>query len=849
MLYTFSSTTTPIPKPATQEAIPTGGEGDTPSDWSDDKLLEKARNAKSGSKFISLFDHGDISTYGDDASSADLALCGMLAFWTGKDANRMDGLFRLSQLYRNEGRAEKWDKKHYSDGRTYGQGTIDKALEGCSTTYDPNYNSESNTKPSNSELSFSNGFKAGNVGSTAIIKRGDEGLNECLELVQKVSKGYGDLDKIFELAFNANLGKKDLSKLFAELTSPTGLTIPSLRKYYVEKALLISNKNSPFVVKDGVWCNTVISKQTGEKAVVPLCNFDAWITRSITCHNGDEKTLYFELEGNFQGKPLESLEVLAEDYAGMKWVSKWGPNVSVQPGRNTLDFLRAAIQTTANYIDHPVTEIYDHTGWRKIDGNWCFLHGGGAIGKEDVTVELNGSLKDYILPVLPEKSERDEAYAEKLKEGIRASLDILKVAPLEVTVPFLCAAYRAPLNEFLPADFSLFLEGLTGSKKSCITSLAQAHFGAGFNYDKHPGSWRSTANSLEKSLGSAKDVPFTIDDFNPTGTANEISRHHSNAESIFRTVGNRSSRGRLNRDATQKESIPPRGLVVSSGEDQPKGHSLRARLFITRLTHGDVSEANLTKSQKHAADGTFAFIMANFIDWLFDHLDDLEESLAAKLIILRDSFKFSHGRTNTQVAHLLIGLEFLLQFALDKGVLSEEEAKELYIQCKATLVVVAEKQTTYQQESNPQAAFLETLASMLSTGKTHLRSANNPDKPDYDDLHLARGFGWTMNLRSPEQELEPQGEHIGWFKREGDRVLVYLDKNKAYACVNKALKDSNTSLPTTVNTLFRQLKETGKLLHCEKDRTDSKRIIAGYDKKLRVTIIDSETIFPTKEEN
>ena len=188
--------------------------------------------------------------------------------------------------------------------------------------------------------------------------------------------------------------------------------------------------------------------------------------------------------------------------------------------------------------------------------SWCFLHGGGAIGKEGVTVELNGSLKDYILPVLPEKSERDEAYAEELKEGIRASLDILKVAPLEVTVPFLCAAYRAPLNEFLPADFSLFLEGLTGSKKSCITSLAQAHFGASFDYEKHPGSWKGTANSIEKLLGSAKDVVFTIDDFNPTGTTNEQARYHSAAEAIFRGVGNQSSRTRLNRDATLKESIP-----------------------------------------------------------------------------------------------------------------------------------------------------------------------------------------------------------------------------------------------------------------------------------------------------
>ena len=92
---------------------------------SDAALLDRARRAANGTQFSALYS-GDMSSCGGDHSSADLALCNLLAFWTGKDANRIDRLFRQSGLMR-----PKWDEKHHSDGRTYGQGTIDKAIAGC----------------------------------------------------------------------------------------------------------------------------------------------------------------------------------------------------------------------------------------------------------------------------------------------------------------------------------------------------------------------------------------------------------------------------------------------------------------------------------------------------------------------------------------------------------------------------------------------------------------------------------------------------------------------------------------------------------------------------------------------
>ncbi len=85
--------------------------------------------AKNGAKFARLW-MGDTGDYDGDDSRADLALCGMLAFYCGADAERIDRLFRQSRLMR-----EKWDDKRKQS--TYGRDTIATALEGKSEFYSP----------------------------------------------------------------------------------------------------------------------------------------------------------------------------------------------------------------------------------------------------------------------------------------------------------------------------------------------------------------------------------------------------------------------------------------------------------------------------------------------------------------------------------------------------------------------------------------------------------------------------------------------------------------------------------------------------------------------------------------
>lgn len=97
----------------------------------DEELLEKAMSAKDGEEFTMLWE-GRWQEKFKSQSEADIVLCRKLAFWSGKDKGQMDRLFRQSALYR-----DKWDRRHYADGSTYGGKTLEQAIKTTEAIYDP----------------------------------------------------------------------------------------------------------------------------------------------------------------------------------------------------------------------------------------------------------------------------------------------------------------------------------------------------------------------------------------------------------------------------------------------------------------------------------------------------------------------------------------------------------------------------------------------------------------------------------------------------------------------------------------------------------------------------------------
>lgn len=78
---------------------------------------------------------GDLSDFDGDHSAADLAFCQAVADKLKRDPKKIDEAVRQTGLFR-----PKWDEVHGSDGRTYGQMTIDKAIEILSSrSYTPKF--------------------------------------------------------------------------------------------------------------------------------------------------------------------------------------------------------------------------------------------------------------------------------------------------------------------------------------------------------------------------------------------------------------------------------------------------------------------------------------------------------------------------------------------------------------------------------------------------------------------------------------------------------------------------------------------------------------------------------------
>lgn len=97
------------------------------TDWSpsDEQLIEKIRKSKIAERFNALYS----GEYLVDHSSADFALCSLLAWWT-HDASQIDRIFRGSGLYR-----PKWDTTR--GNTTYGSLTIERALQCNCSHYEP----------------------------------------------------------------------------------------------------------------------------------------------------------------------------------------------------------------------------------------------------------------------------------------------------------------------------------------------------------------------------------------------------------------------------------------------------------------------------------------------------------------------------------------------------------------------------------------------------------------------------------------------------------------------------------------------------------------------------------------
>jgi hypothetical protein len=91
----------------------------------------------------------------------------------------------------------------------------------------------------------------------------------------------------------------------------------------------------------------------------------------------------------------------------MRWLDAWGPTVRIAVGISNKEHLANAIKE--HLEGAPQIRVYAHTGWAWVNGDWVYLHGGGAVNSNStIHVSLPKQVEQYRLPC---SSHRDQTAA------------------------------------------------------------------------------------------------------------------------------------------------------------------------------------------------------------------------------------------------------------------------------------------------------------------------------------------------------------------------------------------------------------------------------------------------------
>jgi hypothetical protein len=533
----------------------------------------------------------------------------------------------------------------------------------------------------------------------------------------------------------------------------------------------------------------------------PLANFRARIQEEVSRDDGLKASKEYHVAGSLDtGQALPLARIMAREYDSLNWIPReWGAAAAVAPGRSLGAHLVNAVQAHSQGFKRRT--VYAHTGWRKIGPVWRYLHGGGAIGQgELVEVDLGENLSNYRLP------------EPGGIEAARASLRFLEIGPWEIMAPLISCVYLAPFADLCKIDFSLWLYGLSGSLKSTLAALSLSHFG-NFSRTTLPGSWLSTANSLEKLTFILKDSLTVIDDFIPSSTSKESHAMSDRAARLIYQAGNRSSRGRLTADLSARPNHYPRCLIISTGEMLLPGQrqSATARYLGVEIDpkKTPIDKARLTAAQKEQA--LYPQAMAAYLEHLAPHLDNTLPKIQELWGNFRAAFQSTaHLRIPEIQAWLAVGFELFLRFQTIMGAITQDAAVDMHDRAWRVFEAIGEKHSRIIEGERPTLKFLAILRELFYQGRIYVESATVAGAPPQE----REALGWEGTEPAKNAEL------VGW---ANDGVL-YLMPEMTVKVVHETIRRQGDFLSLGKNDLFAALAREGFIEPARGENTQIKWI-------------------------
>jgi hypothetical protein len=476
--------------------------------------------------------------------------------------------------------------------------------------------------------------------------------------------------------------------------------------------------------------------------------------------------------------------VHAADFDKMRWVQEhlW-PDAVVYNRTHAANAIRELSS------EPPVRYTYAHLGLQWHKDKMLYLHSGGAIdasgSRDDIEVNVPAPLQPYRLP--------SPIAGEELRQAIQASLELLSLVPDDRLLPLLAGVFRSTLG---PCPFDLLLCGPTNSLKTELASLFSRFFGSGLKADALPASGDSTANGTRALGAVAPNTTLVIDDLVTTGTRAE----NKLANDVLRPAANQTPRLRATGQGHLGETTTVQALVLATGEQLPSNESLIPRLVLIELNRGAVDLDLLTQCQSLAASGTYASVMASFLQWVVARDEQVETRLQQEMTHLREQLvaELTYPKLAEALAHLEFGFRLFCEFGMEKHALSQEDAQALQQRCRHALLRQAQYQELSQRHQDPAEQYIDCLAQALARGQAHLTQLDGQAPPEPGRC------GWQLDQRGGWM---PVGKHLGYTRGES----IYLKPGTAFEAAKRCAQACRTPFHVSEQTLRKRRFDQGYL--------------------------------------
>jgi hypothetical protein len=527
----------------------------------------------------------------------------------------------------------------------------------------------------------------------------------------------------------------------------------------------------------------------------------------------DVKQTITKISGWLEGtKELKTIAVNKDDFFKGKWFIDLDFRAYVNSDvRGGYDKIREVVQIFSDTA--PKTKIYNHLGFRVVDGKLCYLHARGAVGHENVSVNLEqNNLSGYELEDVKGMPPDDKVVC--INESLKI-FDIHRYGNVLFAYSFLAPLCDMFAKHNNAPPFSLWICGKSDTQKSSVAALLLHFFGKDFSKNSLPLSFNDTENSMTKKLSLCKDVLAVIDDVvHPTANHGDINKQKRLAQNMIFNVANRTGRGRMNGDESLKKTHIPNGLVLFTAEYPLDNisESTTARLLCVEFEKGSVNLNALTECQNNTLN--LNRTMACYIEWLIQNTERLTAELQQKFEELRLALSDSAGTdTNKKLievcAFMHISMNCVLQYFIETGAVDDEYKTDVLCGLDADLQMLIEKQSAALVATSPTRQFIDAVESMFALNIIYTKDTKG------GILELPSGKTW-----------------VGWHDHNNYYFPVGENTGGVYVAVKQYLRQHEQAFDVQPKELFRRLVDEGIITDTEKGRYSRVKTINGKSERV-----------------